>query len=416
MAAKPSSPRDTLYLQRIGERWYCRVPVPNSLRKELGPYLRKALDTSDIKEARKRRWDYLPIAKATIEAAAARLGVAIDGKPTPQKADSYAAFRARLEKAGPVSVNASDGEEMVNPAVEAVIDLAQRRGEADDPAFMRAFEDHRDGLLRVSDLRKDYLAKRPKRSKTTEANYETVVNSWIDYHGDHSLRNVSRSKALEWLNEATEGKARDTIKRYVTVMSNLWKWSYRSDDKLPANPFAGLATAADDRGKPTESYGHLTDAEVVTAYKAVADDDALRACFLISIYTGFRLNECLTAKREMVHGVECYVLAEGKTANSVRAIPVHPKLAEVVQPADAKASTLSVRAGRLFKRAGVPEGKTFHSLRKRFATALERLGCPEAMAVRLLGHKPISLTYSIYSEGRHVKDMKLWVDRVTQPV
>jgi integrase len=104
------------------------------------------------------------------------------------------------------------------------------------------------------------------------------------------------------------------------------------------------------------------------------------------------------------------------TANSVRAIPVHPKLAEVVQPVDAKASALSVRFGRLMRDAKLPKGKTFHSLRKRFATALERLECPEGMAVRLLGHKPNSLTYSVYSEGRHVAEMKEWIDRVTQPV
>ena len=62
--AKATPNSDTRYLQRIGSRWYARIPVPNKLRPEMGPYFRKALDTSDISVARERRWDVLSAAKA----------------------------------------------------------------------------------------------------------------------------------------------------------------------------------------------------------------------------------------------------------------------------------------------------------------------------------------------------------------
>ncbi len=55
--AKASPKSDTRYLQRIGSRWYARIPVPNKLRPEMGPYLRKSLDTADFREAQERRWD-----------------------------------------------------------------------------------------------------------------------------------------------------------------------------------------------------------------------------------------------------------------------------------------------------------------------------------------------------------------------
>lgn len=48
MPAKTSPSKDTRNLQRVGSRGYARVPVPDKLRGELGPYLRKALDTGDL--------------------------------------------------------------------------------------------------------------------------------------------------------------------------------------------------------------------------------------------------------------------------------------------------------------------------------------------------------------------------------
>lgn len=417
MPAKSKAIKDTLYLQRIGNRWYCRVPVPNRLRGELGPYLRKSLDTSDINEARKRRWDFHPIAKAQIEAAERRLGLALARAAEGPRERSYAAFRARLKEAGPaVMTNVADGEDMSNPVLDALVDRAERSGEANEADFVQAFRDHVKDRKVVSEVLKDYLEKNPKRSATTEANYNTTVKLWIEHHGDKPLHDVNRSRALDWLNAISVGKARDTIKRYATVMSHLWLWVYRAADERPRNPFKDLTQAADERGRATESYDFFSDDELVKAYKAVAEDEELRPLFLISIYTGFRLSECLTAERKVLGGEECFLLLTGKSKNAARALPVHAKLKDVTAPTGAKASALSVRFGRLMRKAEIPEGKTFHSLRKSFTTALERLGCPEATAARLLGHAPLGITYGIYSKGKDVAELKEWVDRVAHPV
>ncbi|ANY79172.1 hypothetical protein BB934_13905 [Microvirga ossetica] len=64
----------------------------------------------------------------------------------------------------------------------------------------------------------------------------------------------------------------------------------------------------------------------------------------------------------------------------------------------------------------MPEGKTFHSLRKAFTTALERADCPEAIAARLVGHAPLGITYRIYSQGREAAQLREWVEKVRHPV
>ena len=63
----PTGSADLRYLQRIGSRWYARIPVPNQLRPDMGPYVRKALGTSDLSEARHRRWDVLELARADFD-------------------------------------------------------------------------------------------------------------------------------------------------------------------------------------------------------------------------------------------------------------------------------------------------------------------------------------------------------------
>lgn len=411
-AKRPTPKSDTLYLQRIGSRWYARVPVPNKLRPKLGPYLRKALNTSDIREARERRWAAVAWAKDKIARASGEVGHkrAFDPNTT------YAGLRAKLrEEIGPaVVVNALDGEEMDNPDLERLVDEME---EAEAPReLFQAVGDHVKGLLTVSETLEDYLAKNPKGSATTEANYRTAVKLWIAAHGDKPLRGITRKVALNWLNDVAEGKSRDTIKRYVTVLSNLWRWSHREMDERPTNPFHELQQDADVKGKSAESYGFFDDAELVQAFRAIEADEELRAVFLISIYTGFRLDECIRAERKDLHGVECYVLMKGKTGNAARVVPVHPRLKDIRVPDGAKAGVLSVRFGRAMRKAEMPEGKTFHSLRKAFTTALERADCPEAIAARLLGHSPLGLTYKVYSKGREAGQLKHWVEMVKHPV
>lgn len=411
-AAPPGSP-DLRYLQRIGNRWYARIPVPNKLRADMGPYVRKALNTSDLNEARRRRWDVLEVARADF---AKRLG---QGKgrenAAPKERDSYEAFRAKLRDLGPPVVVTPSGEEMYNPALYAIADapseLEKLSGEQ-----VQALSDHLTGREPLSETLKGYLEGNPKSNATTTANYETTVKLWREKHGNGSIHRVTRKQALEWLEAVSDGKARDTVRRYATIMAHLWAWAHRAEEDPPRNPFEGLLKAVGAKGRARKSFDFYEDDELVRAYKAVADDDELRPVFLMSIYTGFRLDECLRAERRDLYGVECFVLTTGKTDNAARVVPAHPKLKDVQAPKGVKASALSVRYGRLMRSIGMPQGKTFHSLRKSFTTALERAECPEPIAARLLGHAPLGITYGVYSKGREAAQLREWVERVRLPI
>ena len=175
----------------------------------------------------------------------------------------------------------------------------------------------------MSALLKDYLEHNPKRSATTAANYDTTVRLWMAHHGDRPIHRATRKGAVEWLDAAGKGKARDTIKRYATVMGHLWDWSHRLEDTPPANPFSKLQRAAVQRGKATESYGVFDAAELRAVFTALASDPDLRAVAMVALFSGMRLSECLSAARVNVEGVECWQVQDGKTNNAARLIPRH---------------------------------------------------------------------------------------------
>ena len=56
---------------------------------------------------------------------------------------------------------------------------------------------------------------------------------WKAKHEDTPIYGVTRKQAIEWLEEVSEGKARDTAKRYATVMAHLWAWAHRKEEDPP---------------------------------------------------------------------------------------------------------------------------------------------------------------------------------------
>lgn len=425
VAKQNKSTRETQYLQLIGTRWYARVPVPNRLRPQLGPYLRRTLGTSDINEARKRRWAIVEWAQRQFAEEEAKVR---PGRLTKAE-QSYNAFRAKLREIGPQIVTDAAGNEMFNPTLDALVDRMEEQAVfAKHPELGEALGDHVKGRERVSETLKDYLADNPKRNATTVKNYEKTVALWIEKHGDRPLNDVTRAQAVEWLGELAEGRARETLKRYATVMGHLWEWLHRKEADPPQGPFKGILKRIGGKGRALEGHGFYDNEELQRAWAAVSGDAELRSVFLLALYGGFRLDECLRLQRQTLEDeearedgappvmVDCFVLEGGKTRAASRALPVHPRLHDIVPPTNAKASALSVRYGRLMRGIKMAEGKTFHSLRKSFTTALERVGCPQETAARLVGHSVRRLTYGVYSKGHGTVALRTWVEKMRFPI
>src|SRR5215208_81830 len=125
-------------------------------------------------------------------------------------------------------------------------------------------------------------------------------------------------------------------------MAHLWAWAHRKEEDPPRNPFEDLLKAVGTMGKAAQSYDVYEDGDLPKVFGALKDDEALRTAALISLYSGLRLSEVLRAERKALGGVDCWVVSHGKTGNSVRVVPVHPRVAGLEVPSGAKAVNLSV--------------------------------------------------------------------------
>lgn len=160
----------------------------------------------------------------------------------------------------------------------------------------------------------------------------------------------------------------------------------------------------------------VLSADEVQAIRNTADDARLGETARIAltlIYTGMRLNELLTARRENVHADEGYLIGGEKTeAGRDRAIPLHPDIMPyILQWLDGNDTPYLIPSkyglprdhnnvrksfNSLMRKLGI-EGVTPHTCRHTAATKFAAAGLPPEVTKQILGHADITTTLNIYT-------------------
>ncbi|MPQ75070.1 tyrosine-type recombinase/integrase [Acetobacter senegalensis] len=253
----------------------------------------------------------------------------------------------------------------------------------------------------------------------------------------------------EWLFE--KGLSPKTIGRQISSLKVLWDWCLRKHILSGANPWAGatagLKKRAEKMGKTRGRVVAYTADELVLLLKADPDEgrrwawgSAIHDLMRLALLTGARENElCSLSISRIVNrdgewgplwGITV-LASEAKTDNSVRSVPLHP----LVRPIIERRLAAAIATGKLdaplfpeckpggpgmkrgyyfakrfttFRRdvLGDASGRvvTFHSFRKCFGTFMRRASvagvseCQLSVAQKLMGHKPQTITESVYME------------------
>lgn len=160
----------------------------------------------------------------------------------------------------------------------------------------------------------------------------------------------------------------------------------------------------------------VLSADEVQAIRTMTDDARLGETARIAltlIYTGMRLNELLTARRENVHADEGYLIGGEKTeAGRDRAIPLHPDIMPyILQWLDGNDTPYLIPSkyglprdhnnvrksfNSLMRKLGI-EGVTPHTCRHTAATKFAAAGLPPEVTKQILGHADITTTLNIYT-------------------
>jgi integrase len=140
-----------------------------------------------------------------------------------------------------------------------------------------------------------------------------------------------------------------------------------------------------------------------------------------------------------------FKVTKGKTAASLRVVPIHPALAELVArrtkgkgpdadlfdevpepPAGAsysRSANVSSQFGRYLRDIGVAKvlpGRrrslvNFHSFRRWFITKAEQAGQPEGTIKSVVGHQRQGMTLGLYSAGPMLAQLRACVESVQLP-
>ncbi|ENZ1727577.1 site-specific integrase [Pseudomonas aeruginosa] len=223
-----------------------------------------------------------------------------------------------------------------------------------------------------------------------------------------------------------------TLAQYLLAGNVFWKWAmkyderWRIDFKGKANPFEqhDLPVMRGSERTTTQRRDFTLD-DIKTLHSAALQSEQKNLADLISlgVYTGARIEEiCKLTKENLVtiDGVQCFDIADSKTAAGVRVVPIHPALHHIVVRLS-KDSTdgyliqsksrnkYGIRSdpfvksfGRLKTSLGFGADRVFHSIRKTVITQLLRASIPGIIIAEIVGHETGTVIFDVYSQGASI--------------
>lgn len=461
MAAKnTASRRNRNNLLQRKLTWYARYYVPKDVQPDFGrAEVQRTLATRDKLEAHRR----LPAVLAQLQS---EVEEAIESKrPVDLRSESY--VRRQLDL---IEARATAGEypEPSHPelagAAEVELDLlfdsyatatgAVHPERGPMPSLIDSFLAQRfsevSRTINDPDYRPlsewasrfiQYLQDRRVKDGTWKT-HERRLAHFIQWAGSkRDPRSLQDQDAVRYRDSLNREAALSTRVRKDTAATvrALFEWLRKDRRVIQYNPFADLRESilpnpADPVSGDSEGRRGWHAEELATIIQRLNPRRPLWAVFVISLYSGLRINEVCSMRLEHVAKGAFRVAREfAKNDNSARIVPIHPVIAPLVATLsdtsfDGHLISGLVPGGQDNRRGAYPSKRfselrramglidpdtTFHSTRHNFATAAERAGIPLPTAQKLLGHARQNITLDRYSDGPEMTTLREAVRRIT---
>ncbi|MBJ9245892.1 tyrosine-type recombinase/integrase [Citrobacter koseri] len=254
---------------------------------------------------------------------------------------------------------------------------------------------------------------------------------------DIALDKIGRRLVSEFVDTQQQGGAApQTVQNWLTSLGSLYEFAKRRYDQIPdSNPFHGHNLEA---RRTIESYQPFEPHQLQTLIKEAGSE--IRDAIIIGLYSGLRLDEIASIKRDeivTVEGVRCFYVSKSKTKAGIRYVPIHSLLIGIVDKylsqnsgeyllpqsnkikrADGKRGPWYSQAFTRLRRSVLPaatDRQCFHSLRGHFITCLDRAGVPEQRIGAITGHteqKAKTEAFRTYSKGAGMQELSRHVELV----
>ena len=217
-----------------------------------------------------------------------------------------------------------------------------------------------------------------------------------------------------------------TKEKHLFALSSFFRWCCRSG-LIESNPFTDMSFLLGKKTVATikKPYSHNQLTQLLSAMP-----ERLRVLSTIALYSGLRIEEiCQLKTVDVNEGLE---IKQGKNHNSIRVVPIHSALTDLINRLKAtspdgylisnltpagrsnkRSHNISKQFGRYKTKLGFTKEHDFHSLRRTFATALENAGVPESTISQLMGHKKQSISLYLYSGGLEFTRLQQEIERIS---
>ena len=278
-------------------------------------------------------------------------------------------------------------------------------------------EKYRLTLLETKRMNAEYH-KLPYKTKNS---HDMAVKLFLEYLGKPNvpidlIRRRDVKHFIKWLEDG-KGDAKGTIQKRIHHLSSLFQYAQDEEPHLEdkANPFQ-------KHGIKTKNHvQHYLPWDIDELRKVIPllKKDSDKLAVYIAWYTGARQDEIFTLREQDVYkdketgvfvmAVKPWDMEQGKNIDSRRLIPVHKELKPLLK--DFKgfridASTYSKRFTRAKKKVvGDNPRMVYHSIRHNVADTWLRKSIPEAISSRIAGHsrKGETMTYGYYAGDLDLK-------------
>ena len=302
------------------------------------------------------------------------------------------------------------------------------------------------------EIRQNYDQYNPKNSKVLTSDIPSLITTYLseeklrisnqhlldkqrylqqlqDTLGHNTfISDVTRRTASDYLRDiiTPNHQSYRTKEKHLFVLSSFFRWCVRSGF-IDHNPFSDMA--------------FLLGNKSVTVNKKPYSQEQLKLLLsslprplydlsVIALYSGLRIEEICRLKIQDVN--EGFEVKQGKNHNSIRVVPIHSALTNLVNRLKAtspdgylipnltpagrsnkRSHNISKQFGRYKTKLGFTKEHDFHSLRRTFATTLENAGVPESTISQLMGHKKQSISLYLYSGGLEFTRLQTELERIT---
>lgn len=256
---------------------------------------------------------------------------------------------------------------------------------------------------------------------------------------DIKIDMIGRRMVTQFIRSQQEQVAGQTLQNWLTCLGSLYEFALRTYDAIPeGNPFHGHNLEA---RRTIESYEPFTTKQLVTLVENAEDE--LQGVILIGLYSGMRLDEIASLKRDdivEIDGIRVFSVTKSKTKAGIRCVPIHSKVLPIVdrwlslksgeyllptanriQRADGKKGPYYSQAFTRLRDKMIPEAtnrQCYHSLRGHFITCLDRNGVEETRIGTITGQvekKAKTEAFKTYSAGPLMKELKQIIELVSYP-